>query len=176
MRKAESQKRKENGGLVKIIGKPKTTQKLAEEMGVDYETSKQGGVILNNDNTESRQMVEHCYMQHKVLISPIIDWTDDDVWEFLHHYGCKSNPLYECGFKRVGCIGCPMASKARYMEFQRYPKYKDNYIRAFDKMLIARKERGLDNNIGWQSGEEVFKWWMGEDINQLTFFEEGNDG
>ena len=118
-------------------------------------------------------MVEHCYMQHKELISPIIDWTDEDVWEFLHHYGCKSNPLYECGNKRVGCIGCPLAvSKARYSDFQRYPKFKDNYIRAFDKMLKARKERGLENKIKWQSGEDVFKWWMGEDINQLTFFEE----
>jgi len=48
-------------------------------------------------------MVEHCYRTRKTMVNPIVDWTDEDVWEFLTHYGCKSNPLYECGFKRIGC-------------------------------------------------------------------------
>lgn len=47
-------------------------------------------------------MVEHCYRTRKTMVNPIVDWTDEDVWEFLTHYGCKSNPLYECGFKRIG--------------------------------------------------------------------------
>lgn len=106
-------------------------------------------------------------MQSKVMINPIYDWEDADAWEFLKHYGVEGNPLYQCGFKRVGCIGCPMAGKSRYFEFERYPKYKDNYIRAFDRMLIVRRNRGLETK--WNSGEEVFKWWMGEDPDQLTF-------
>lgn len=86
--------------------------------------------------------------------------------------GDKSNPLYQCGYKRIGCIGCPMASKHRYKEFHDYPKYKLNYIRAFDRMLEHRKERGLTSNVDWSSGENVFKWWMGEDVNQISFFGE----
>ena len=172
VRMYESVSRAKNGGLVKIIGAPKTAQKTAEKLGVEYEQTAKGGIILNNDNGESREMVEHCMTKHKVLINPIIDWTDDDVWEFLRHYGCKSNPLYECGFKRIGCIGCPIAKKHRYEEFRRYPKYKLNYIRAFDRMLKERERRGKPNMDNWQSGYDVFKWWMGEDINQLSFFEE----
>ena len=172
VRMYESVSRAKNGGLVKILGAPKTAQKTAEKLGVEYEQSPKGAIILNNDNGESREMVEHCMTKHKVLINPIIDWTDDDVWEFLRHYGCKSNPLYECGFKRIGCIGCPMAEKHRYKEFNRYPKYKLNYIRAFDRMLKERERRGKPNMDNWQSGYDVFKWWMGEDINQLSFFEE----
>ena len=129
VRAAESVKRKENAALVKILSKPKTTLKILEEMGIqDYEISAQGGIMLNNDNDETRDLVEDCYRQHKTVINPIIDWTDDDVWEFLHHYGCDANPLYQCGFKRIGCIGCPIAAKRRYTEFQMYPKYKLNYI------------------------------------------------
>ena len=116
-------------------------------------------------------MVEHCQFQSKVLVNPIYDWTDTDVWEFLTYYGCRSNPLYECGFKRIGCIGCPMAPKKRYFEFNRYPKYEDNYIRAFDRMLKARAERGLKSKKEWSNAENVFKWWMGEDVNQLSFFD-----
>jgi phosphoadenosine phosphosulfate reductase len=173
VRRAESSRRAESAGAVKIIGKPKSTQKVAEEMGAKYRINRQGGMILDDDNDESRQMVEHCYLTRRVTVNPIVDWTDDDVWEFLKHYGCRSNPLYECGFKRIGCIGCPMAGKTRYTEFERYPKYKENYIRAFDKMLEARHQRGKPCRNG-ATGEEVFRWWMEEDLTQITFedFEE----
>ena len=86
--------------------------------------------------------------------------------------GDKSNPLYQCGYKRIGCIGCPMAAKHRYKEFNDYPKYKLNYIKAFDRMLERRKERGLETDETWKSGKDVFKWWMGEDVNQISFFGE----
>lgn len=172
VRWAESNARAENAGLVKILGKPKTTQKEAERRGLDYRTTRQGGVILNNDNDDNRHMVEHCHFQQKVMINPIVDWTDADVWEFLGHYGCKGNPLYECGFKRIGCIGCPMASKHRYFEFARYPKYKENYIRAFDRMLEYRKEIGKPASKGWETGLDVFRWWLGEDFRQTTLFDD----
>lgn len=113
-------------------------------------------LILNNDNTENREMVEQCIRQGKVIINPIVDWTESDVWEFLNHYGCESNPLYKCGFERVGCIGCPMAGKKRYFEFDRYPKYKQMYIHAFQRMIVQNPNRY------WKTGEEVFAWWMGE--------------
>lgn len=102
----------------------------------------------------------------------LVDWTDNDVWEFLKYYGCEGNPLYQCGFKRIGCIGCPMAPKHRYTEFRLYPKYRQNYVRAFELMIAHRKEKGLETL--WQSGEEVMKWWLGEDINQLTLEELDN--
>ena len=171
VRWAESQSRKENAGNVRILNKPKAVKEKAEEIGADYEITKQGGIILNNDNEKSRELVEHCVMQSKIMVNPIVEWTDADVWGFLRHYGCKSNPLYQCGFDRVGCIGCPMASKKRYFEFEKYPKYKASYIRAFDKMLKARDEHGLKRT--WESAEEVFRWWMGEDPKQLTFADLG---
>lgn len=167
VRWAESAKRLERAGTVNIIGKSKTTQKLAEDLGTGNRINRQGGMILDDDNDESRQMVEHCYMTRRVTVNPIVDWTDEDVWEFLRHYGCKSNPLYECGFKRIGCIGCPMAGKHRYTEFARYPIYKNNYIRAFDRMLEHRRELGLETS--WETGLDVFRWWMEEDFTQITF-------
>lgn len=166
VRWAESQRRSESAGTVKIIGKPKNTQKLANEVGAEYRVNLQGGIVLNDDNDASRRMVEQCYRTRKTMVNPIVDWTDRQVWDFLHHYGCRSNPLYEMGFCRIGCIGCPMAGKARYTEFRLYPKYKLNYIRAFDRMIAERKRRGLP--MAWNSGEECFKWWMGESADQIS--------
>lgn len=168
VRKAESVSRNANSGLVQIIGKPKTAQRAAIEQEIEYEIAPKGAVILNQDNAKSRQFVEHCYRTTSVLVNPIVDWSDRDVWDFLGYYGCKSNPLYHCGFSRVGCVGCPMGGYCHMKnEFARYPKYKENYISAFDRMLIRRKDRGLPTV--WKSGEEVFTWWIGDDPNQLSF-------
>ena len=167
VRWAESTGRKRNQGAVTVIGKDKTTLKEAEERGLDYLQTEKGGIVMNDDNAETRRFVEHCYRTTSTLINPIIDWTDEDVWTFLHHYGCESNPLYKCGFKRIGCIGCPMATKAeRVKHFNLYPKYKENYIRAFGRMLKKRDERQYETK--WKTPEEVFAWWMGDDPNQLT--------
>lgn len=173
VRKAESIKRANNGGLVKIIGKPKSIEKQAIQADIEYEKTQMGGIVLNHDNASTRQFVEQCYRTTTTMINPIVDWTDEDVWQFLKHYGCECNPLYRKGYCRVGCIGCPLGgSKSMKREFNDYPKYKEAYIRAFDKMIKRRIERGLPPV--WNSGEECFTWWIGDDPKQIKFdfFEE----
>jgi phosphoadenosine phosphosulfate reductase len=108
------------------------------------------------------------------MVNPIVDWSNSDVWEFLNYYGCDSNPLYRQGFCRVGCVGCPLGGfKSMKREFALYPKYKEQYIRTFDKMIQRRIEKGLP--AVWNSGEECFVWWIGDDPNQLTLDEYFND-
>lgn len=174
VRWAESSSRARNGGVVKIIGKEKTIRVLASEFGVDYNISEKGGLVMNDDNDKNRRFVEHCYRTTSTMVNPIVDWSDADVWEFLRHYGCKSNPLYQCGFKRIGCIGCPLGTaNGMRKAFARYPKYKELYIRAFDKMLEERKRRGLQSYF-WETGKDLMAWWLGEDKDQLSIFEEVN--
>lgn len=173
VRKAESIKRANNGGLVKIIGKPKSIEKQAIQADIEYEKTQMGGIVLNHDNASTRQFVEQCYRTTSTMINPIVDWTDEDVWQFLKHYGCECNPLYRKGYCRVGCIGCPLGgAKSMKREFNDYPMYKEAYIRAFDKMIKRRIERGLPPV--WNSGEECFTWWIGDDPKQIKFdfFEE----
>lgn len=117
-------------------------------------------MILNLDNDENRRVVEHCYRTQKILINPLIDWDNEYLLWYIKHENIELNPLYSQGWDRVGCIGCPMAGKHRYWEFERYPKYKEAYIRAFDKMLASRAEKGLKNTKSWKDGKSVFKWWM----------------
>ena len=126
-------------------------------------------MVLNDDNAESRRFVEHCYRTTSTLVNPIVDWTDEDVWEFLYYYGCQSNPLYQCGETRIGCIGCPLQGYAGMKEdFVRYPIYKENYIRAFDRMIQARNEAGMKTDEAWADGEHVMRWWVGDDPMQFT--------
>lgn len=171
VRKKESRNRKENGGLVKILGKGASVRKSAQEIGAKTEETKKGGIVLNMDDDPSRRLVEQCYRTTSTMVNPIIDWSEDDVWDFLKAHGCKSNPLYECGLKRVGCIGCPMAGKNRYAEFERWPKYRALYVMAFDRMLEARRRAGKKErpDTQWLNGESVMRWWLGEDGAQILW-------
>jgi hypothetical protein len=62
-------------------------------------------------------------------------------------------------------------------EFERFPKYYENYLRAFSRMLKERKKRGLSTNSEWASAEQVMRWWLGKSSNldedQLTILELG---
>lgn len=171
VRKKESARRAKLGGLVKIIGKPTTVEKKAVELGAEVGKTNGGGLILNMDNDPSRRLVEHCYRTTSTMLNPIIEWSDTDVWDFLKAHGCKSNPLYECGLKRVGCIGCPMAGKNRHAEFERWPKYRALYVMAFDRMLEARRRAGKKErpDTQWLNGESVMRWWLGEDGAQILW-------
>lgn len=127
--------------------------------------TKKQAIILTNDNDDKRRFFEKCEVRAKSVCNPIIEWKNSDVWEYIHSENIKTNILYQCGFDRVGCIGCPLANKKRYFEFSVFPKYQTMYIRAFDRMIAERKRRGLETQ--WKTGEEVFAWWMNEDPNQI---------
>ena len=168
----ESGNRAESAGVVKVIGKPKKMQKEAENDEVDYRINRANGLVMNNDDAKTRRFVEKCYRTTSTMVNPIVDWTDDDVWGFLRHYGCESYPLYQCGKHRIGCIGCPMASKnQRKRELVMYPTYKRAYLRAFDKMLKRREECGLETPEKWSTPEMVMAWWLEDDPFQISLEE-----
>ena len=101
---------------------------------------------MNDDNDENRRMVEQCYRTRKTLVNPIVDWSDEDVWEFLNDVAKVPHcTLYDEGFKRIGCIGCPMGRRnGMERDFARWPKYKTLYLNAFKKMIENRNADGWD--------------------------------
>lgn len=160
VRWAESSSRKNNRGIYEKLGSTVATK-----------------IILNNDNDDKRLLFENCRLKAKRIVNPIVDWKDDDVWQFLNDANAPMNPLYAEGWCRVGCIGCPLASKkTRVAEFVRFPKYKNLYIHAFDEMMKVREQRGKNEGtmrMGY-TGKDVFNWWMEYDIlpGQLDWFED----
>ena len=105
-------------------------------------------------------MVEHCIRTGKAILNPIIDWEEGDVWEFLNSNGIEHCCLYDEGVKRIGCIGCPMGGcKKQEQEFKRWPAYERLYLKSFEKMLLKRKEKGLET-AQWETAEDVMRWWL----------------
>ena len=116
---------------------------------------------LNNDNDLRRSWMESCVKQRETTCNPIIDWTNHILWDYIHTEHIDINPLYQCGFSRVGCIGCPMAGNRRWFEFQQFPKYERMYKHAFARMLERRKKRPNDKTL-WKTANDVWSWWMND--------------
>lgn len=153
VRWAESTSRKNNRGIMEFNHR-----------------NKEKRITMMGDNDEKRQLFETCNLKGKMTVNPIVDWSDDDVWDYTHSEHLPVNPLYCEGQKRVGCIGCPMAGRGgRQREFIRWPAYEKMYISAFERMLKARKKRNLESEgkkfatDDWQTGMDVFRWWMEDD-------------
>lgn len=185
VRWAESSNRQQNQGIVTFYGKNNDLKrKIGENM--DFSVTMRGGIVLTNDNEESRRVVESCYKRHKTTVNPIIEWDDRDVWDFIKSERIPYCELYDEGWHRLGCIGCPIAQqRGREREFLRWPKYKNAYLNAFAKMIEARKARhelhpektvwsqahGAVNN---PTPMDIFNWWMEYDVlpGQINLFED----
>lgn len=150
VRWAESPKRQNVRGLIEVQ---------------THDVSKK--LTLLNDNDESRMQFETCQMKGKRIVNPIIGWDDTDVWDYVAAEHICMNPLYDCGFCRIGCIGCVLASKKkRLMEFALYPKYRLAYIRAYDRMLLERKRLGkMQGEMRWgTTGVDVYHWILEDGV------------
>jgi phosphoadenosine phosphosulfate reductase len=93
--------------------------------------------------------------KNELILNPIIEWSNDEVWEYIRENRLPYNPLYDKGHKRVGCIGCPM--KANKKELEQNPRYAALYRKAAGRFL--------ENNTGKREGhkkdaESYFNWWV----------------
>lgn len=122
-------------------------------------TNKRNRTLTDPDNPDNAKMARFCPSKGKHILNPAIDWSDDEIWEFIRDYKVEYCELYDRGHKRLGCVGCPMSTRQKE-ELERYPGLKKLYLRAFEKMIVARQAAGLE--CVWQTGEDVMGWWVGE--------------
>lgn len=88
--------------------------------------------VANQEGITNESVVGCITGKESILISPIIEWTEKDVWEFLNNIvKVKHCSLYDKGHKRIGCILCPMSSlRQKQKDIQEYPHAKHKWIKA----------------------------------------------
>ena len=76
-------------------------------------------------------------------IYPIRLWTHDNVWQFIRGWKIPYCSLYDEGFERLGCVGCPLGTpKHRMAEFARWPKFEQQWRAACDFVVAERTRLG----------------------------------
>lgn len=107
---------------------------------------------------KARRMVEVCRNDRtKIFVNPIIDWTAKDVWEFIRRENIPYCSLYDDGFKRLGCVLCPMETpRQTSVELLRFPKLAEAWKRACYRYW----EAGSEGTKRWDSPEKMWRWWL----------------
>ena len=102
--------------------------------------------------------------EHVNAIYPILDWTDQDVVDFIVERGIKVHDLYyrEDGTidpkRSLGCMCCPLASiNKRREQFKKYPNMVKVYIRAGQKY---RETHPDVNRV--KAHESIYSWFVRE--------------
>lgn len=87
--------------------------------------------------------------EHVNQIFPILEWTNDDIKNYIIDRGIRCHPLYyddkgEFRVKRrLGCIGCPLNSNAKD-QFKMYPRFVKAYIDAV-RVYYQQKRADMGN-------------------------------
>ncbi len=157
---------KEHGGEGRIcvtgVRWAESARRKANRAAFEVLASKKEDKQLFNDNDEDRRLFENCMQKGKRIVNPIIDWEDADVWEYIHSRGLKYCKLYDEGFTRLGCIGCPMVGLGRVKGFERWPKFEDAYKRAIARFIPGYIERckARGKEPLYTTVDEWWNWWI----------------
>ena len=105
--------------------------------------------------------------QDRVMLRPMLEWTEEDVWRFIREYGLPVNPCYrETG--RVGCMFCPFSNRGQIGMYEtEYPLYKEALLRSLRKYWQRFPEHKLP------SPEEYYKWWRSKKTVKAYLKEKG---
>lgn len=140
VRKAESVKRAKRELIEQINSNPKKRKQWNFDQFSEHEES----LVQCMGNGKE-----------KIVVSPILYWTDNDVWTFLNANNIEHCSLYDRGYRRIGCICCPMSSfKQKTRELKEYPHVKTNWVKTCAKL----KEKG--HAIYNLSPDDMFDWWI----------------
>lgn len=85
-------------------------------------------------------------------INPLLEWTENDVWQYIKKYKLPINKLYN-HFGRIGCWCCPYRSESDWNFIKKtYPekmkKLEDNLVKYAEEVGIPDKHRFIKER-GW---------------------------
>lgn len=99
---------------------------------------------------------------HVNIYLPILDWTDDNVSQFIDYYRIKCHPLYYdesgkfCVNRRLGCMGCPLAHDKGLSDFREYPILVKQWINNGKIWWNKPRDKELMSKIRFADIYELF--------------------
>lgn len=156
------------------IGKPTNFYELVSKKGLPNrhvrwccgylkETGGKGrtvvtGVRRAESNKRSKRPIYYTF-KNKTFLNPIVDWKDNDVWDYIHSNELPYPSLYDQGHDRIGCILCPLKCvHKRIRDYYEYPAHVRALERAIGIYLSTRPESGLWN---WgKTPKEIIMSWV----------------
>lgn len=95
------------------------------------------------------------------VVSPILSWSDKEVWQYIKSKQLPYCSLYDEGRKRIGCVGCPMSK--RDIDFKRWPQFEKMWRKGANLRWNATMNPDKPESRAhrtFTSSDEWFDWWM----------------
>lgn len=139
----------------------------------DYRKTIKKPKSINITNATEEQTLGCISGKETLLISPILEWTDEEVWEFLGVIGVSHCEVYDKGIKRVGCLYCPMSRPwQKKIEAKVYPHIRRNWINTIKAIREAKAKEGELSGMwkavpDWETDPDkiatnICDWWISE--------------
>lgn len=99
-------------------------------------------------------------------VLPILEWSSDDLWSYVRAEGIAYPSLYDNGWRRLGCVRCPLASQAeRERGFVAWPRLEARWRWAATTYWSRRHGTTQRDGRPWfgdriaEDAEGFWRWW-----------------
>lgn len=101
-------------------------------------------------------------MRYGRALLPILRWREEEVWQFIEDEKLPYCELYDEGFSRLGCVGCPIIRAARLAQFRRWPRFARLWERAVKRNWekwhnVPRRDGKPRYHARFKSAEEFWQ-------------------
>ena len=159
-------KERAGAGYVRLVGiRAAESSRRAKRNELELSDRSFSGTFdqFNRDKETSFQCVGG---KDSIIMSPIFRWSNANVWDFLRSNGVEWCSLYDCGYHRIGCMFCPMASvKEKRRDLKRYPGVAKAIKRSIRRIV---EDYGY-MNLYTSDVDEIFEWWLSNESADVYF-------
>jgi phosphoadenosine phosphosulfate reductase len=149
-------KEQSGAGTVTIIGiRRAESNKRAKRNELEISGRKYSN-SLDQFNIDNESQILCIKGKDKILLSPIINWSNSDVWTFIRDHNMPYCELYDQGYQRVGCMFCPYCTpKSKIRDLNKYPLVAREIKKSISKLCDMGKYTEFNNDV-----DEIFNWWI----------------
>ena len=153
-------KEQAGGNTVTIIGIRKSeSAKRSKRNELEISGHKYSNTF-DQFNIDNKDQILCINGKDKILLSPIINWTNSDVWSFIRNNKLEYCSLYDKGYHRIGCMFCPMAcTRAKQLDRKNYPGVEKLIKKSIKKLC---DDNNYMDNMN-HDVDEIFNWWISND-------------
>ncbi|MEX0598909.1 MAG: phosphoadenosine phosphosulfate reductase family protein [Candidatus Paceibacterota bacterium] len=149
-------KEQSGGGTVTIIGiRRAESNKRAKRNELEISNHKYSN-SLDQFNIDNENQILCINGKDKILLSPIINWTNSDVWNFIRNNKIEYCELYDHGYRRIGCMFCPNCTvKSKQRDRRNYPRVEKMIKKSIAELCKQGKYAEYNGDV-----DEIFNWWV----------------
>jgi phosphoadenosine phosphosulfate reductase len=121
--------------------------------------------IAFQSKTSKKFAPEKMTKSRKVIVRPILEWKEDEIWQYIDDNNLPINPCYDHS-GRVGCLFCPFVQRRSLIYAkEHYPRYYQLFLKTIQNLLYA----GYLNQYQPLTPEQVFEWWISKQSTKMFF-------